>query len=85
MDKEQEWLWFESTEERKKMDRKCPTSLRIKICTTFINAKHLEKGIVGENVKKWLHCLRFLKEHWLKSDETLKIIETNEIKYLMKK
>jgi len=39
---------------------------------------------VGENVKK-LHCLRFLKEHWLKSDENLKIIESNEIKYLMKK
>lgn len=42
LDKEQEWLWFESTEERKKMERKCPIYLRIKICTIFINAKHLE-------------------------------------------
>lgn len=66
------------------MERKCPIYLRIKICTIFINAKHLEQGVVGENVKK-LHCLRFLKEHWLKSDENLKIIESNEIKYLMKK
>ena len=39
---------------------------------------------MGENVKK-LQGLSFLKEHWLKSDENLKIIDSNEIKYLMKK
>lgn len=40
---------------------------------------------VEENVKIRFHGLILLKEHWLKTDENLKNIDSNEIKYLLEK